>query len=73
MTATASRRSGGRAARKASRAAPLSDAMRPIRPGMEGGRYKPLTDIDMDNIHSAVLDALEPSAWRTRPTAASTI
>ncbi|SLN09661.1 Trimethylamine methyltransferase (MTTB) [Roseovarius litorisediminis] len=59
MTATPSRRAGGRAARKASRAAPLSDAMRPIRPGMEGGRYRPLTDTDMTNIHNSVLDALE--------------
>ncbi len=59
MTTPVSRRSGGRAARKASRSAPLSDALRPIRPGLEGGRYKPLTDIDMTNIHTAVLDALE--------------
>lgn len=59
MTASTSRRSGGRAARKASRAAPLPDAMRPIRPGMESGTYKPLSAIDMDNIHGAVLDALE--------------
>jgi len=59
MTATTSRRSGGRAARKASRAAALPDEMRPIRPGMEGGTYKPLSDIDVKNIHGAVLDALE--------------
>ena len=58
-TSTTSRRSGGRAARKASRAAPLSDAMRPIRPGMSGGTYKPLSDTDMLNIHNGALDALE--------------
>ena len=59
MTQTLSRRSGGRAARRASRAAPLTEELRPIRPGMEGGRYKPLTTTDMDNIHRTVLDALE--------------
>ena len=49
----------GRAARRAARAKPLADHMRPIRPGMEGGRYKPLTDADMLAIHHAALDALE--------------
>ena len=39
MTDTQIRRAGGRAARKAARAAPLSDAMRPVRPGMQGGTY----------------------------------
>lgn len=59
MTETTSRRSGGRAARRASRAAPLSEEMRPIRAGLEGGRYRPLTDTDMLKIHNAALDALE--------------
>ena len=59
MTATASRRSGGRAARKASRAAPLSDAERPIRPGLEGGRYKALTQAQIEQIHEAARTALE--------------
>lgn len=59
MTAKPSRRSGGRAARKAAREAPLSDAIRPIRPGMSGGTYKPLSQMDMDNIHAAALEALE--------------
>lgn len=59
MTAKPSRRAGGRAARKAAREAPLADAIRPIRAGMPGGKYKPLSAIDMDNIHSTILDALE--------------
>ena len=59
MTAPVSRRAGGRAARKASREAPLTDAERPIRPGMEGGAYKPLSPADMDRIHNAALEALE--------------
>ncbi len=52
-------RSGGRAARRAARAKPLADNMRPIRPGMEGGQYKPLSQTDMEAIHNAALEALE--------------
>ena len=59
MTDTQNRRAGGRAARKAARAAPLSDAMRPVRPGMQGGTYKPLTQLDMERINEAALTALE--------------
>ncbi len=54
-----SRRSGGRQAKVATRAAPLSDAIRPIRAGMEGGTYKPLNDGDMARIHDTALRALE--------------
>ena len=54
-----SRRSGGRTARMAARAAALPDNVRPIRPGMTGGNYKPLTDEGMSRINEAVLDALE--------------
>ena len=54
-----SARSGGRNARRAARAAPLDAATRPIRAGMEGGRYKPLTDADVLKIHEAALEALE--------------
>ena len=53
------RRSGGRAARHALRAAPITQDERPIRPGMEGGRYRPLTDADMARIHETALQALE--------------
>ncbi len=53
------RRSGGRAARHAMRAAPLADDVKPIRPGMEGGTYKPLSDADIEKIHQAALTALE--------------
>ncbi|MBM2291176.1 trimethylamine methyltransferase family protein [Sulfitobacter pseudonitzschiae] len=52
-------RSGGRAARRAARAAPLADHLRPIRPGMPGGQYKPLTETDVLRIHGAALEALE--------------
>ncbi len=53
------RRGGGRAARVAQRAAPLADNIRPVRPGMAGGQYRPLTDEGMARIHAAALDALE--------------
>jgi len=52
-------RSGGRSARHAARANALPDEMRPIRPGMSGGLYKPLSDADVLKIHEAALTALE--------------
>jgi len=59
MPQASPRRSGGRAARVAMRAAPLADHIRPVRPGMSGGTYKPLTEDDMARIHQAALEALE--------------
>jgi trimethylamine--corrinoid protein Co-methyltransferase len=53
------RRGGARAARLAARAAPLPDNLRPVRPGMPGGRYHPLSDADVLRIHRAALDILE--------------
>lgn len=53
------RRRGGRAARKALRAAPLPEEKRAIRPGLEGGRYSPLSETDILKIHKAALDVLE--------------
>ena len=54
-----SRRSGGRSARREARSSKLPDELRPIRAGMEGGQYKPLSDIDVQKIHQAALTALE--------------
>lgn len=54
-----SSRSGGRAARVALRSAPLAEELRPVRAGMEGGQYRPLTDAQVQRIHEAALDALE--------------
>lgn len=53
------KRAGGRAARKALRAAkpPISEA--PVRPGLEGGQYLPLTDSEILRIHNSALDVLE--------------
>jgi len=53
------RRSGGRAGRVAVRGAPLAEGLRPIRAGMEGGQYQPLTPEGVARIHQAALDALE--------------
>ncbi len=59
MTAQLNRRAGGRSARQAARSAPLAKNIQPIRPGMEGGRYAPLSQTDMARIHEAALCALE--------------
>ena len=59
MTTKISRRAGGRTARKALRAAPIAKEDRPVRAGLEGGTYKPLTPEGMERIHRAALDALE--------------
>jgi len=56
---TTPRRSGGRSARQKLRSAPLSRDIRPIRAGLEGGQYKPLSETDVLKIHHAALDALE--------------
>lgn len=58
-TQTRSSRSGGRSARRAVRAAPLEESIRPVRAGMLGGTYKPLSDYDVEQVHAAVLDVLE--------------
>ncbi|TNF21071.1 MAG: methyltransferase [Rhodobacteraceae bacterium] len=51
-------RTGGRAARHAARTAKLAEHLRPIRPGMTGGTYRPLTEAGMARIHQAALRAL---------------
>lgn len=52
-------RSGGRAARTALRAAKLTEDLRPIRAGMSGGNYNPLSESEVHAIHQAALTALE--------------
>ncbi|WP_166415652.1 trimethylamine methyltransferase family protein [Cochlodiniinecator piscidefendens] len=59
MSENTSRRSGGRSARRAMRAAPLAEHMRPVRAGMEGGTFAPLSPAGVQRIHEAALDALE--------------
>lgn len=52
-------RSGGRTARRTARASSIPDSMRPVKPGMNGGTYLPLSDADVLRIHNAALEALE--------------
>ncbi|WP_299475559.1 trimethylamine methyltransferase family protein [uncultured Roseibium sp.] len=61
------RRSGGRSARTAARARPLDDAVRPVWPGMPGGRYRPLKEADVKRIHEAALQALEVIGFGSAP------
>ncbi|NND90659.1 MAG: trimethylamine methyltransferase family protein [Granulosicoccus sp.] len=51
-------RRGARAAKRALRSAPLAAEDRAVRPGMESGRFQPLTPQDMDRINEAVMEAL---------------
>ena len=53
------RRSGGRAARHAKRAAVPPSDLRPIRPGLTGGQYNPLQQADMPRIYAAALQVLD--------------
>ena len=53
------RRGGGRKAVLAARKAGLDEAERPVRPGLEGGQYRPLTGSQVERIHRAALESLE--------------
>jgi trimethylamine--corrinoid protein Co-methyltransferase len=59
VSGASERRRGGREARRALRAAPMAEAEKPVRPGLESGRFKPLSDADVVKIHRAALDVLE--------------
>ena len=53
------RRRGGRSARVQERAAPLSEEIRPVRGGLAGGWYRPLSQSGVKRIHEAALQILE--------------
>ena len=53
------RRSGGRQARHALRAAPLAEDIKPVNPGELGGKYKPLSDSDVTAINDNIFRILE--------------
>ena len=55
----ASRRSGGREARRSLRAAPLARDLRPVRAGLEGGQFKPLDAESVKSIDVTVYQILE--------------
>lgn len=54
----AGRRPSGRLARRALRDGGLPPNMRPVRSGMESGRYRPLTDADIQQVHQTALRLL---------------
>ena len=58
-TEPAKRRSGGREARRALRAAPPDRTQSPVKPGMASDHYRPLSQNDMERIHEAALTVLE--------------
>ena len=53
------RRAGGRSARVALREAPLAGAARAVRPGMSGGRFRPLEDRAVADVIDAALGLIE--------------
>ena len=53
-----SRRGGGRSARHVARASALPDDIKPVKPGFEGGQYKPLSDAEVHKVHQGALDVL---------------
>ncbi|MDG1676514.1 MAG: trimethylamine methyltransferase family protein [Paracoccaceae bacterium] len=59
MSNSISLRAGGRTARRNARSAPLADHLRPVKAGMLGGSYSPLSPDGERKIHNAALDALE--------------
>lgn len=59
MSEGEARRRGGREARRQLRAQPLAEELRPVRGGLEGGKYKVLSDAQVRQIHAAALDVLE--------------
>ncbi len=52
------RRPSGRDARRAQRAGPLPDHLRPVTPGMQSGRFQPLTPAGVQRIHDTALRLL---------------
>ncbi len=54
-----SRRAGGRQARVNLRSAPLSEDIKPVHPGEEGGQYRPLNEAEMEQINATVFRILE--------------
>ena len=59
-TRTRSKRAGGRDARLAARTAPSSEQqVKAVRAGLEGGRYQPLSEPEMERIFETALELLE--------------
>lgn len=67
MTDIRTRRTGGRAARHALRAAPLATDKRPVRAGLPGGTFAPLSAVEVTRIHAAALQVLEEIGMADAP------
>ncbi len=52
-------RRGARAAKKAQRATPLTAEERAVNPGMQSGRFTPLSGTDVEKVNDAVMNVLE--------------
>ena len=59
---------GARSAQRSAHSALLADHLRPVRAGLEAGRFNPLSSKAEDRIHEAVLDALEHIRLADAPT-----
>ncbi len=66
-------RRSGRDARRALRAGPLPDHLRPVKPGLESGRYRPLSDADVQEIHRMALRLLAEVGLADAPPSGSEI
>jgi len=51
-------RRSSRDLRRAQRAAPLPDNLRPVQPGLSGGNYRPLSDSAILRIHETAMRLL---------------
>ena len=58
------RRSGGRQARHAQRSAPLSEELKPVRPGERGGQYQPFAKSDLDAVVANIFRILEEVGFK---------
>ena len=54
------KRAGGRSARQALRSSPLAKELRPVKPGLIGGAYNPLSHEEILKIHEAALQVHAP-------------
>ena len=59
VSQTVKRRSGGRLARQQERSRPLAADLKPVRPGLIGGRYQPLAPEQVAAISDTVFQILE--------------
>ena len=53
------KRGGGRMARHKVRSAPLAADVKPVRPGLSGGQYRPLTDAQIAQIEQTIYQILD--------------